>query len=109
MPDIREQTFALIESNDSSPGWSTAAGIQHVRDAGSWPGENGLDRAVTPVAHPAFESAIKRHALDEGAVTDALDAAADEHVAHDVHPTSPVSLVRAPRQRDGAQRAIERT
>ena len=107
MPEIRERAFALVESIDASARRSAAAGLQHVRDAAGWSDENSLDRAVAPVAYPASEATIKRGALDESAVADALDATADEHVADDGHPTSPVSLARAPRQRDGAQRAIE--
>jgi hypothetical protein len=106
--EIRERAFALIERIDPGARRSAAAGIHHLRDAGSWPGEYSLDRAITPVAHPTFEPMMEGGMLDEGAVADALDAAADERVSDDVHPASPVSLARTPRQRDGAQRASER-
>ena len=72
------------------------------------PGEYRLDRSVAAVAHPAFEALIERGVFHEGAKAHPLHAAADEHVTGDVHATSPVSLARAPRQREGAQRSSER-
>jgi hypothetical protein len=50
---------------------------------------------------------IERGILHEGAVANSLNATAYEEMAGDVHPTSPASFARAPRQRDGAQRASE--
>jgi len=69
-----------------------------------------LDGAIAPVAHPAGKPMIERGVLGEGAVTHALHAPADDEVTDRAraHPTSPVSLARTPRHRDGAQRAIER-
>ncbi len=53
----------------------------------SWPRpcgvarEHRLDRSVAAVAHPAFDAALERLVLDEGAEADALHAAAHDDVA----------------------------
>src|SRR6267142_5933826 len=50
------------------------------------------------VAHPAFKANFERGVFGPGAIADALHAAADHHTADcDAHPSSPVSLARAPR------------
>ena len=75
------------------------------------PRENGLDRAITPVAHPAAQAMIERGVFGERAVAYALHPAANDDVTDrlKVHPNSPVSRARAPRHPDGDQRASERT
>ena len=50
----------------------------------------------------------QRLALDEGAVADALHAAAHDDVADDVHASSPASIRRAPVKREIDQRSTER-
>ena len=73
-------------------------------------GEHRLDRAVAPVADPAFEATLERACLDPGPVADALHAAADDDVADCLraHPSSPVSRARTPYQREGDHRSSER-
>jgi hypothetical protein len=55
--------------------------IDRSLDLGSRPGEHGLDRAITPVAHPALQTMLISLILDKGAVADALDAAAHNDMA----------------------------
>src|SRR5215471_2105216 len=98
---------ALIDAVDACAQRSPATGAGHLRDDRSRPREYRFDLAVAPIADPASDPVIERGILHKSAVTDALYAAADDEVAHHAHPTSPVSLARAPRQRDGAQRANE--
>src|SRR5262249_28706939 len=104
------RAVALVDAVDARARRTAAIGLDHLRDRRSRPCQHCLDGAITPVAHPAGKSMIERGVLGEGAVTHALHAPADDDVADHAraHPTSPVSLARTPRHRDGAQRAIER-
>jgi len=100
-------SIALIDVVDARAQRSPATGAGQLRDGRRRPREYRLNVAVAPIADPASHPMIERGILHKSAVTDALYAAADDEVAHHAHPTSPVSLARAPRQRDGAQRASE--
>src|SRR5260370_5376241 len=58
LPEIGARAFALIDGIDPSARPPAAADIHNLADRRSRPGEHGLDRAATPVAHPAFEPMI---------------------------------------------------
>jgi hypothetical protein len=99
--------FALVHRIHSGSGRTTPAGIHDLSHPFRWTGEKRLDRAVTPVAHPSFETRIESGPLHEVAVPHSLNPAADKHMAHHIHATSPTSVARAPPQPEGAQRASE--
>src|SRR5439155_1477648 len=86
------------------PGWGDGRAREHR-----------LHRTVAPVADPAFEATRERGVLGPGAKADALYVPAYHYVSDRLivcriaaHPTSPVSLARAPRQLDGDQRCSVR-
>src|SRR5262252_5797667 len=104
------RAVALVDAVNTRAGRPAAISLDHLRDRRRRPRQHRLDGAIAPVAHPAGESMTERGVLGEGAVAHALHAPADDEVSDHAraHPTSPVSLARTPRHRDGAQRASER-
>ena len=104
---------ALIERIDARGERPAPAGLDHRRaHVVARTGEHRLDRAVAAIAHPAFEAALERLVLDEGAEADALHAAAHHDVADDprlfAHASSPASRMRAPVQREVLKRSTDR-
>ena len=99
---------ALIQVIDARAVGPAPAGRDHVGDHRLLALEHGLDRALAPVAHPAFEPARKRLVFDKGAEADALHAAMHDDVADDAHASSPTSMTRAPVKRDIDQRSTPR-
>ena len=103
--------LVLIDRRDPRSARAAAAGRDHGLHNIARAREQGLDRAVGTVAHPAFEAMVEGCVFSPGAKADALNLAADDHPADDVphaQPSSPVSLLRAPRQAEGDQRCSER-
>jgi hypothetical protein len=100
--------LALLDAVDACARRPSATRRSDLRDRRRRPGKYRLDCTVAPVPHPARKPVIEGNILYESPVPDALNAPADDEMAHDAHPTSPVSLARMPRQRDGAQRSTER-
>src|SRR5476651_1581931 len=91
---------------------ASPAGLDHFIDRFLRAGKYCLDRTTPAVAHPACQAALQRVMLDEGAVADALHAAAHADVASDarlfVHSSSPASITRVPVQRETDQRSTDR-
>src|SRR5207237_10340369 len=92
------------------PARAVAAGLDHRGNRLGRAREHRLDRTVAPVADPAFEATRERGVLGPGAKADALYVPAYHYVSDRLivcriaaHPTSPVSLARAPRQLSGPQ------
>ena len=83
-----------------APARAAAAGLDHPGHRLGRTGEHRLDRAVAPVAHPAFQAAFERRVLGPGAIADALHATADDDMT-DALP----SLIRTPRISLGARAA----
>ena len=100
--------FALIERIDARRERAAPAGLDHLGDDGRRTGEQRLDRTVAAIAHPAFEPALERLALDKGAEADALHAAAQHDVADDlrVHASSPGSPPARRQRPDGTPSSV---
>ena len=72
-------------------------------------GEHRLDRAVAAVAHPAFDAALERLVLDEGADSRRPARGRARDMATGRHALAPASMTRAPVKRERDQRSTERT
>src|SRR5262249_13153534 len=86
------------------------ASCDHAIHCLAWSREHRLDRAITPITHPAVEPVEQCGVLGPGAIADALHAAAHHDAANGqaTHPTSPVSFRAAPAKPDGDQRISAR-
>jgi hypothetical protein len=76
-------TLALIERVDVAAERPDPARGDHRLDGFLTPREDGFDRGVTAVAHPALQIALLRMMSDESAEADALHLAADRDVPDD--------------------------
>src|SRR5262245_3619591 len=95
----------LVNRLHPRAGRALPAGLEHRLDRLLRSRKQRLDRAVPAVAYPAFEAKVERSVFGPGTIADALHTPADHDMADcHAHPTSPVSFVRAPCQRDGDQR-----
>jgi hypothetical protein len=101
-PDTRRASTSgaasiTVERVDLRVARPVPTGLDHGFDRLLRTCEHGFHAAIVAVAHPAFELVRVRAALHEGAIADALNAAANNDMADDVHAISPVSVGRAPR------------
>ncbi len=87
--DLVGRGLALIDEVDARCRRSGAAGLDHRQHRRFQPAEQRFDRAVAAIAHPALQAALKRRHLGPGAIADALDATADQHVTMHGQANSP--------------------
>jgi hypothetical protein len=85
------------------------AGFDRSLDLGSRSRKYRLDRAITPIAHPAQQAAPIGLIFDKGTIADALHAAAHKDMPdHAIaHGPPPVSMTRAPVQREADHRSTD--
>ena len=86
---ILGRSVALIDCVHARARRPLPAGLDHGEDDLLRSREQGLDRAIAAVAHPAFEAVLERGHFGPGAKADALHAAADDDVDRHVHSNSP--------------------